>query len=87
MGRAVKPSIEDGTGEVEGVKRTELWDWQECINPLQPFPDRLVGRVMMMVLVVPSPVVDAVVRLRICGTFTRSRFRSTPEDLWYLYPY
>ena len=103
MGKAVKPPIEDGTGEVEGVKRTELWDWQECINPLQPIP-RPFGRVgngddtcgtcaRRRSRSAPEdlwylfPVVDSVVCLRICGTFTRRRYGTTPAVFSVLAPY
>ena len=63
IGRAVKPSIEDGVGDLVGMKRTYLWDWHKCINKLQPIPDHFIGRVVVLVLVLPLPVVDPVVYL------------------------
>ena len=98
MERAVKPSIDDGMGEVVGMKRTVLWVWRECHNDLQSHP-RPSGRAgcdddpcgtfsRSRCRSVPAvfSVVGTVLRLRICGTFSRSRFRSVPEDLWYFFP-
>ena len=64
MERAVKPSIEDGMGEVVGMKRTVLWFGEIATMIFSHIPDREVGRIAMMVRVVPFLVVDAVVYLR-----------------------
>ena len=63
MERAVKPSIEDGMGEVVGMKRTVLWVWRECHNDLQFYP-RPSGR---------AGCDDGT-----CGTIARSRYRGVP---------
>ena len=64
MERAVTPSIEDGMGEVVGMKRTVLWFGEIATMIFSAIPDLLVGRVVGMVRVVPFLVVDAVVYLR-----------------------
>ena len=50
MERAVKPSIEDGMGEVVGMKRTVLWFGCIATMIFSAIPDLLVGRVVGMVL-------------------------------------